>query len=122
MARTAVGVLAAGWMVVIFMLSSLPGSAVPGRFGTFGHFLLYAVLGSLYLLALPRTWRGWAAVAAAVALASAYGATDEFHQSFVPGRMPDIADWLVDTGGALVAALLTETLRRMLQSRGTTNQ
>lgn len=104
--------LAAGWMTVIFMLSSMPGSAVPGRFGTFGHFILYAVLGVLYLLALPRSWRGWASVAAAVLLASAYGVTDEFHQSFVPGRVPDVADWLVDTGGAITAVLLTEAVLR----------
>jgi len=33
---------------------------------------------------------------------SLYGASDEWHQSFVPGRMSDTYDWLADTlGGAL---------------------
>jgi len=31
---------------------------------------------------------------------SLYGFSDEWHQSFVPGRMSDIADWMADTLGA----------------------
>jgi VanZ family protein len=93
-------------MVVIFSLSALPGSAVPGRFGSLGHFAVYAVLGSLYLAALDPTLRSPRAAAWAVALASAYGVTDEFHQLFVPGRKSDPIDWLVDTAGALFAVLL----------------
>ena len=31
---------------------------------------------------------------------SLYGMSDEWHQSFVPGRMSDVADWVADTVGA----------------------
>lgn len=31
---------------------------------------------------------------------SFYGVTDEWHQSFVIGRTPDVLDWLADTIGA----------------------
>ena len=41
---------------------------------------------------------------AAVILASAYGAVDEVHQSFVPGRTPSVFDWITDTSGALACA------------------
>ena len=41
-----------------------------------------------------------------MAVAALYAVTDEFHQSFVPGRYPDVRDVLVDTAGALVAVLL----------------
>ena len=41
-----------------------------------------------------------------------YGISDEFHQSFVPGRTPDVLDWLADTSGALLAALLLAWLSR----------
>jgi VanZ family protein len=34
---------------------------------------------------------------------SLYGISDEFHQSFVPGRTPDPVDWATDTAGAGVA-------------------
>jgi VanZ family protein len=34
---------------------------------------------------------------------SAFGASDEWHQSFVPGRFTDFWDWLADTLGAAIA-------------------
>jgi VanZ family protein len=36
-------------------------------------------------------------------LSSLYGISDELHQSFVPGRTPDVHDWIADTWGAAVA-------------------
>lgn len=92
------------WMGVIFWLSSLTGSTVPSRYSTLGHFSVYAVLGALYLLALPREMPVGRRILIAVALASLYGVSDEFHQSFVPGRTPDPADWAMDTIGALTGA------------------
>lgn len=38
-----------------------------------------------------------------IGFCSFYGATDEWHQSFVIGRTPDILDWLADTLGAVFA-------------------
>lgn len=104
------------WMGVIFALSSLPGSAVPGKYGSAGHFAVYAVLGALYFVALRHQRPALRAVMLAVALASAYGVTDEFHQSFVPGRVPDVADWAVDTAGALAGAAFTSALVRQKQA------
>ncbi|MCQ5071798.1 VanZ family protein [Adlercreutzia sp. DFI.6.23] len=44
--------------------------------------------------------------------------TDEFHQSFVPGRMCDPADWLTDTrGAALGAGTAVLALEKMLAKR-----
>lgn len=45
-----------------------------------------------------------AAAVAGWALATAYGATDEWHQSFVDGRSSDRADWYADTIGAALGA------------------
>jgi VanZ family protein len=36
-------------------------------------------------------------------IAAAYGATDEWHQSFVAGRTADIADWYSDSIGSASA-------------------
>lgn len=94
------------WMAVIFGFSSLPGGAVPGGAGAWAHFVVYAVLGALLFASFahetPDLGR---AVALAVLVASLYGVTDEFHQAFVPGRVPDIADWGMDTIGALAGAV-----------------
>ena len=95
------------WMAVIFGFSSLPGSAVPGGIGGLGHFVAYAILGGLLLIAFAHeTHEGGRALSYAVITASLYGITDELHQAFVPGRVPDIADWGTDTLGAFVGAAI----------------
>lgn len=96
------------WAAVIFVLSSVPSSKIQVGVGGYGHFAEYAVLGGLLVFALTDTSR----VLAAVALASAYGVTDELHQLLVPGRMADPVDWAVDTAGAVVGAVVIAWLMR----------
>jgi len=50
---------------------------------------------------------------ASVLFASAYGVSDEFHQSFVIGRDADVWDWVADTVGAsvMVAILYARRLK-----------
>jgi VanZ family protein len=43
--------------------------------------------------------------AVAMLLTVLYGATDEFHQAFVPGRYATIGDVLADSIGALLGCL-----------------
>jgi VanZ family protein len=46
----------------------------------------------------------WQAATATVILVSAYGASDEWHQLFVPMRSADVQDWMTDTlAGAMGA-------------------
>lgn len=84
------------------------------------HFLEYTVFGVLIFHALFRTAPGQRCallVLAAIALASLYGVTDEFHQSFVPGRMCDPADWLTDTLGATLGACIAAVVGAIQGSR-----
>ena len=37
---------------------------------------------------------------------AAYGASDEWHQAFVPGRYLDWRDWLVDIGGGTLGGVV----------------
>lgn len=60
-----------------------------------------------------------AALVAAVILTSAYGATDEYHQSFVPNRSSDVADWMADTVGASLGAGLYAAARARSTPSGT---
>ena len=94
------------WMAVIFRGSSIPGSQIPGRFSTLGHLGEYAILGALLAWARSREWRLSRVLVFAVALASLYGISDEFHQWFVPGRMTDPVDCAADALGALLGATL----------------
>ena len=42
----------------------------------------------------PVFWPRPVAHAVLLVLGALYGITDEWHQMYVPGRMPDVADWL----------------------------
>jgi len=95
-------------MAAIFVYSSIPylRSTPLDVSDHTGHFVGYALLAALLLRALSRAQ--WSRVTAASAMAawllsSAYGASDEWHQSFVPGRTPTVDDWVADTLGAAVA-------------------
>ena len=98
------------WMAVIFAFSSMPGSDVPSRYGTLAHFVEYAILGALLVGVFRDRKPSGAAAAWSTIAASAYAITDELHQAFVPGRVPDVSDWGVDTLGAFVGALLMTLL------------
>jgi VanZ family protein len=78
------------------------------------HAAEYAVLGGLLVPALRVAGlRPRVALLAAVVVASAFGATDELHQSFVPGRNADLTDWVADTVGAAVGALVATAALRL---------
>lgn len=87
------------WAAVIFAGSSVPGTNIPGGYSVYGHLGEYAVLGALVAFACRD--RGlWRAVGIALLVCALYGASDEFHQAFVPYRTPDPLDWLTDVIGA----------------------
>ena len=93
------------YAAVIFVSSSIERPpAPPGGLPDYVvHALVYAGFAAVLLRALARgRWSGVTAgraVAAAMA-ATAYGVTDEFHQSFVPGRFVSLGDLVADAGGA----------------------
>lgn len=117
--RLAIWGPAAGQMAVIFFLSSIPdlGGLPGGLSDKTGHFLGYGLLAALVLRALSGgrlraiTWKR---AVAAVALCSLYGASDELHQWFVPGRLSDVFDWVADSLGAAVSAAGVYALATLL--------
>lgn len=103
--------MALSWMGLLFFLSHQPSLHTPSLFASQDkllHAIAYGGLGLMLLAAqTPRGGRySWQQIGASVLIASLYGASDELHQSFVPGRSPEVGDWLADTLGALVAVLL----------------
>jgi VanZ family protein len=73
------------------------------------HLLAYAVLAAGVAFWFPRAkWRKRAVqtLIAVICITSLYGATDEVHQYFVPGRNCNAWDWLADTVGAALGATL----------------
>ena len=97
------------WAALIFSVSSLSfGAGGPGVPDWITHGATYAVLSVLVCRALaggffrPLSWRGGML---AILLATAYGISDEWHQSFVPERDSSAADVVKDFGGALLGAV-----------------
>ena len=97
------------WAATLFFLSaqsSLPAIAptVP-NFDKVEHFGAYGLLGILVFDAVRRSTTVALPKAALVAvlITSAYGASDEFHQSFVPNRSCDVWDWTADTIGGILS-------------------
>jgi VanZ family protein len=101
--------LVASWMALIFFLSSQPQLPSPPDpwadliFKKGAHFAVYAVLAVLFRRALPPSRWIWAL---SWVLTVLYAASDEWHQSFVPGRHPHITDVLIDLCGAAAGLLI----------------
>ena len=109
------------YMGVIFYLSSLTDPLPDLTFRVWDkalHAAEYATLGALLLLALRASGSaGTAALLLAMAGASLYGASDEIHQYFVPGRQCDLRDWVADTVGGVLGALLAAASLRVWWAR-----
>src|SRR5690349_9637518 len=109
----------AGWMGLIFFLSSQPQLPTPPDpladliFKKGAHFTVYAVLAVLFRRALPPSrWIWWLSWICTVL----YAASDEWHQSFVPGRHPQATDVLIDASGAVAGLLIFWWLQRRAQA------
>jgi VanZ family protein len=94
---------------LIFYVSSIPKLATPPGPFSDKHFHggSYALLAALLVRALASGRVNGITVRVAVGaflLATLYGATDEFHQLFVPGRSASLADLVADGLGAAAAA------------------
>jgi VanZ family protein len=72
------------------------------------HFAMYTTLAFLLARAMrnpPRT-TPLRVILAALLLVAAIGALDEWHQRYVQGRTTDFADWMTDSTGGLIGALV----------------
>lgn len=97
------------YMAAIFYVSSLPDVALPrGVSDLSGHSIAYLGFAIVVIRALagglPRRI-GPRVAAMAMAIAVAYGVSDEFHQAFVPGRSAEVRDLVADAAGALIGTI-----------------
>jgi len=100
------------WMGLIFFFSAQPSlPSVPGRWDLLlkkgMHVVAYGILTALYLRALRGSGRDERMIrVASVVLAVTYAMSDEYHQTFVPGRNGTLVDVAVDGVGILIATAL----------------
>jgi VanZ family protein len=121
--------LVLAWMIVIFVFSNQPGdvSDENSKFviyifnllgldlnSTFGdlanfivrkgaHFTEYFILYMFLYNAFIESFSFKKSLIFSLVIVFFYAASDEFHQSFVPGRGPAFRDVLIDTMGGITA-------------------
>jgi VanZ family protein len=103
------------WLLIL-TLTSLPGMDVPNVpiNDKIEHLLAYGGLGFLLNLSLRiqnkftlvKKYPAWFSVL----IVSTYGALDELHQLFIPGRSCDILDWTADTVGVIIGVTIMTLL------------
>lgn len=97
-------------MAALFALSSIPDDEpnlahriliLPPQWHNAVHVPAYALLAWLWWRALRIAgWRAPRAILAGVVVATIYGALDELHQYFVPGRFLSVTDGMLNLLGA----------------------
>lgn len=111
----------AGWLALLFRESSGPAAVIfqliPGL-DKVAHVTAFTILG-LMLSALsfrlsnkPRL----SFISMPVLLVCLTGAIEEIYQAGIPGRSSDLADFLADLLGAVIAVVLANRLRFINQS------
>jgi VanZ family protein len=126
--RSAIAWLPAiAYMALIWTLSSfstLPSIADIPFQDKGAHFIEYAVLGFFYSHAFTSYFPQWPRrriFFIAVLLATSWGALDECHQAFVPGRDASLLDVCADALGALLGTglypILSSAAKRFLRIR-----
>ncbi len=98
------------YMVGIFVVSSMPDPPTPPNVSDVSmHGAAYVGLTFLLIRALAKArWSGVsvATLVAAFAIAVVYGASDEWHQSFVNNRHAELRDLAADAIGAFAATII----------------
>jgi VanZ family protein len=108
-------------MALIFYASSLSQVPAPPGGDKPWHLLAYLGLGVLVARAVaggvsaPLDLRG---AAAAIAIATPYAMTDEFHQMFVPGRSAQLSDLVADAIGVCIGVGICWAWGRMVKAQG----
>ncbi|MCY6957018.1 VanZ family protein [Clostridium brassicae] len=121
--------LAIAWMVVIFKFSNDPATVSDAKSGTVitmfdsiglnlnsllgtlanfivrkvAHFTEFLILYVFLYNALSESYTNKKALVIAIVFTFLYACSDEFHQTFIPGREGRFRDVLIDTSGGIAA-------------------
>ena len=111
MKKVSLWLLTLAWAYLIFYLTSIPNfkisdnSLISFIISNGSHFVFFGIQALLLFWTIKHK-------NGAIALTSLYGVLDELHQRYVPGRMADPIDWIVDTLGAVIFIAILTKLQR----------
>lgn len=107
------------WMVIIFYFSSKQTTDIGGN----SHWLRLIILKSFHIIEycilflLIAFAFNFKSNYISILIAYIYGCTDEFHQTFIPGRAGCFRDTLFDLTGILIGFFLIKIVNHFLESR-----
>ena len=95
--------------ITIMVQKMIPFSINTDLFHSFvrkaAHFAAYFILGVLLMRALVHN-NVFLKMGVSLLISVLYAISDEFHQTFIPGRSGEIRDVIIDTAGAVTGILL----------------
>lgn len=109
------------WAVLILIASSIPKLQTPDLniplMDKWIHLVVYGIFGcllqrSFFVLSPNRLL----VFGMTLLVGSVYGLTDEYHQSFVPGREASVGDFIADTLGVSLSFLAYRLVLRFQQN------
>lgn len=103
------------WAAAMLVATSWPNPDVPhvvNNGDKLVHAALYAILALLVAHAVPGAARRVVGAVAILAGLSVFGAADEWHQRFIPGRSASVDDWVADSAGAVLGLAAARARRR----------
>lgn len=111
------------YAALIFILSSLSSFpetvSLDSGYDKLAHFAEYFFFGALlrrWFTSTDRYRVRWRALGMAIFIGTIYALSDEWHQSFVPGRDASLGDVLFDALGAATGAAAYPRIRREIIS------
>jgi VanZ family protein len=109
------------YWIVLFTATTLPGKDLPDlgisdKIEHFSAFFILAVLINLTLIYQRKSYLLFRyAIIATIIITLSYGAIDEIHQLFIPGRSADFRDWLADSSGVIMGVFSLNLLKNLLK-------
>lgn len=111
------------WAGVIYYLSGRTGDDLQGMFPfldsfNWGHLVAYFVLGAFVYYAFGKTTSTKYRGVLTILICLLYGVSDEFHQSFVPGRAVELFDLMNDgIGASLAVGMMGKLIIKRVESK-----
>jgi VanZ family protein len=109
------------YWIVLFIATTIPVESVPkiAVSDKMNHLAAYFLLSVLLYMTLIYQRKSFFlfnnAAITALLIAAFYGAFDEIHQLFVPGRFAEFLDWLADVAGSLLGVLFISFLMKKMK-------
>lgn len=110
------------WGLTIIILTSIPRLAPPDlgfeMEDKLAHLVVYFIFQGLLIRGMARGYFAKGAVILKASLFSlVFGAVDEIHQLFIPGRAGDPFDFIADSIGILLAGLSFFLIKRIVAKK-----